>query len=352
MKALTAIRVNKKFAQKVNIILKENSLLESTVLVEKNNDSVFFPVKDFKKASKLLKEKNISFKKALKVFKHSRKKTGSLKELLKNKLSKKEIDSLISSFDSLGNIAVVEIPKELEKKEKMIANAILEMNKNFKTVAKITGKHETKYRIRPVKVIAGENNLIACYKESGCIFYFKVGEMFFSPRLSNERLRIASLIQPNEVVAVFFAGVGPFPIVFAKKSKMAKSFGIELNPKAINFFKKNVKENNVENKVIVLEGDVKKIVPEKLKGKCDRVVMPLPKGAENFLKEAVLALKNGRGIIHFYKFVSKDKLFDEAIQVIEKEFNSLGKKFKVIKKKKVRSFSPKIVQVVLDLNVL
>jgi len=93
---------------------------------------------------------------------------------------------------------------------------------------------------------------------------------------------------------------------------------------------------------------VKKIVPKMLLGKCDRVVMPLPKGGEAFLKEALLALKPEGGIIHFYRFVERSEGAKQAIAEVKEAAKGLGFKAKILGKKKVRSFSPKIEQVVVD----
>jgi tRNA (guanine37-N1)-methyltransferase len=41
-----------------------------------------------------------------------------LKESLKGKLTKKELESLKTSFDVIGDVAIIEIPDELKKKEK------------------------------------------------------------------------------------------------------------------------------------------------------------------------------------------------------------------------------------------
>ena len=56
----------------------------------------------------------------------------NLREHLKGKLTKKEEKFLIRSFDMIGDIAVIQMPDELVKKEKLIAEAILEMQKNIK----------------------------------------------------------------------------------------------------------------------------------------------------------------------------------------------------------------------------
>ncbi len=271
---------------------------------------------------------------------------GNLKEILEKKLSKKEKEVFVKSFDSLGNIAVIEIPKELEKKEKLIGNTIIKLNKNIKTVCKISGPHKGKYRLQPLKIIAGEKKFITEYKESACRFVFDVRKTFFSPRLCNERLRISKLIKKGEKIGCFFAGIGPYPIVFTKNSFMKKAFAVELNPNAVKFMKENIKLNKCEEKIEVLKGDVNKIASAKLKN-LDRITMPMPHGGETFLKASLKALKKG-GIIHFYQVLKKETAFDEAVKRAKNECIKQKRKFILLNKRQVRPFSASKIQVVID----
>ncbi len=279
------------------------------------------------------------------------KKPRSLKEALKGKLNKKEREHLVASFDVLGNIAIIEIRPELEKKEKIIGEALLSVSKNLETVCKKTAAHKGIYRVEPVKIIAGRRNLTATYRESGCVFKIKLGKVFFSPRLGTERLRISKLIKKGETVAVLFAGVGPFAIVFAKNSKMKKAYAVELNPIAYDEMLENIELNKVGERVVPILGDVKKIAPKELKGKCDRVAMPLPKGGEAFLDEAIACLKPEGGVIHFYNFVEADDPYKEPLTQIRKAAAKVGRKVRIMRKSKVRSFSPAIIQIVVDFRV-
>ena len=61
---------------------------------------------------------------------------ATLKQILAGKLTKKELEKMISSYDIMGSTAIIEIPPELVKKEKMIAETLLAMHKNIKTVLK------------------------------------------------------------------------------------------------------------------------------------------------------------------------------------------------------------------------
>ena len=184
-----------------------------------------------------------------------------LKELLKSKLSEKELEHLRKGFDIIGSIAIIEIPKELVKKEKLIAQTLLESNSVIKTVAKKVGIHKGEFRTQKIKIIAGEKNKEGEYKESGCRFKLNVEKCYFSPRLSHERLRIASQIKEGEEILVMFSGVGPYPIVLAKNSPAKKIIGIELNPIAHKYSIENINLNKIQNKVDVYNSDVKKITP-------------------------------------------------------------------------------------------
>jgi tRNA (guanine37-N1)-methyltransferase len=279
------------------------------------------------------------------------KKPRNLKEALKGKLTEKELELLKTSFDSLGNTAIIDIPIELIKKEKLIGNALLSINKHFKAVYRKKGITCGEFRVLPLKLIAGKPLKKAEYRESNALFHISLGKVFFSPRLSTERLRISNKIKKNEVIAALFAGVGPFPIVFAKNSLMKKAFAVELNPIAVKDMIENIELNKCSEKIIPIQGNVLEIVPKHLKGKCDRVVMPIPKTGNTFLLNAIDCLKKKGGIIHFYFFGSKEKPFENALKEINKAVKEKNKKKRILFKKIVRPFSPAIVQTVIDFKI-
>ncbi|MDD5147955.1 MAG: class I SAM-dependent methyltransferase family protein [Candidatus ainarchaeum sp.] len=347
------LKVLKQNAEKARRFLLEKQLLESGFEVMRSADFVLFPLKRKTTAAeeKELRKKIRSFAIEKFFFSTVKKQPKSLKEALREKLTEKEFSGLVSSFDTLGNIAIIEIPPLLKKKEKLIANALLETNKSIRTVCKKLGAHKGEFRIEPVKIIAGERNLVATYKESGCTFKIPVGKAFFSPRLGTERMRIAQQIKQGEVIGAFFAGVGPFPIVFAKNSPMEAAFAIELNPIAVKFMDENILLNKMENKVFPVQGDVKKIVPKKFKAFFHRIVMPLPKGAENFLESAVIAANPKGCIVHFYAFVPAANPYEATLSLIEKTARKLGREVRILHKQQVRAFSKETIQIVVDFEV-
>jgi len=273
----------------------------------------------------------------------------NLKEALKAKLTKKEFGFAPKAFDSFGDIAVIEIPKELEKKKKLIGETLLLVSPRFETVCSIESNHEGEFRVQKVKVIAGKKNLVATYKESATTLKVPLGKVFFSPRLGSERLRIAGEIKKGEVIGAWFSGVGPYPIVFAKNSLMEKAIAIELNPIAHKYALQNAKLNKCENKIDFVKGDVKKVY-KKYKRVFDRIAMPLPHTGYQFLKEAFYCIKP-KGTIYFYEIVEKED-FVLPLSQIKEAAKSQKRKIRIIRKKRVRQFSPSKEQVVFDIKVL
>jgi tRNA (guanine37-N1)-methyltransferase len=271
----------------------------------------------------------------------------SLESSLASRIGKELAEKAVLSFDIIGDIAIVEIPDELARYEKEIADSLLEVHRNVKVVAKKEGPMEGVFRTRRMSVICGENRTTTLYRENGVSMELDVAKVYFSPRLSFERGRIASEVKDGEKILALFAGVGPFPLAIAKKKKNCKIIAVELNPKGVEYLEKNILRNKAKNVTAIL-GDASEVVLSKYMDFADRVLMPLPKGGAGFLKAAYAGAKDG-GIIHFYSFANKSDPFGIARQEVMHE---LGEdKAEIISERIVRPFSPSTVQVVLDLRV-
>ncbi|MBI5332596.1 MAG: methyltransferase [Candidatus Aenigmarchaeota archaeon] len=270
----------------------------------------------------------------------------TLKDLLRNQLNEKELDSVPSAFEIIGSkekaVAIVEIPDSMKKRKKLIANAIMAHHKNIKSVLEKKSARGGIFRTRKYRLIAGDKNTIVMHKESGCLFKLDIRKVYFSPREGTERLRIADIImaelledkltggkttelrnsetidktaelqsksehetrditEHKKKVLVFFAGIGAFPIIIEKKTG-AQTTGIEINPVAIKFFRENNRLNKAN--ALIIKGDVKKAY--KTFKDYDHVIMPLPESSMKFIKQTAHCLKKG-GICHLYCFAKDNK---------------------------------------------
>ncbi len=276
-----------------------------------------------------------------------------LKEILKGKLSEEELKILPRSFDIIGSrekaVAIIEIPEELKGKEKIIAEGIMKLNKNVKSVLKKASERKGVERLREYELLAGDENTEVIHKEYNYLLKLDPKKVYFSPREATERQRIANKVKDNEKVLVMFSGVAPFCIAIAKKRNV-KVYGVEINEEAHRYAKINAGMNGLSDKIVLIKGDVREVCP-KIKEKFDRIIMPLPFGSENFLDVAFKCIKKG-GKIHFYTLGSEENLYSEGIKIIEREAKKLKKKIKILEKRKVLPYAPRKYKVCIDFMVL
>lgn len=271
----------------------------------------------------------------------------SLKEALKDKLREEELKILRRSFEIVGNVAIIEIPDELMHRSDLIVSAILSRHKNVKTVLRKVGEVSGAFRVAKYEKLHGEETETIA-KEYGCRFLVDPTKAYFSSKLSTERERIAKLVKDGERVLVMFAGVGPYAIVIAKLSKPREVVGVELNSVAVDYFRKNIKLNKVTN-VVAIEGDVAEIVP-KLEGKFDRILMPAPYSAKDFVHVIKGKIVEG-GFVHYYTFESEN-CEHELPKKVEEFFlqNQMVVKTKFMRR--CGNFAPYVNRYVLDLKYI
>jgi len=310
------------------------------------------------------------------------------------------------SYDIVGDIAIIKKPLKYDEEE--YVKRILEKHKFIRTILLQETDVLPPYRIPKYKILYGENKTETINIEYGLRFKVDVARCYYSPRLSNERYRIAKQVKENEEVLVMFSGVNVYPIYIAKYSKAKIIYSIELNPFAVKYGLENIKINKVNN-VITLLGDVRDVSKyigylengdgiikndkehikdiidsgleinnlyiyeydeliknikykklryiselenlEKFNRKFDRIIMPLPKESHTFLEYAIPLIKNN-GIIHLYQFFEEEKIKEKAIDLLEKYSNELNFKYEILNILKVGDIAPGNYRVCIDFKVI
>ncbi|MFW5852932.1 MAG: class I SAM-dependent methyltransferase, partial [Nanoarchaeota archaeon] len=251
---------------------------------------------------------------------------------------------------------ILEIDKEFRRKEKFIAECLLETNPNVKTVVRKQGSHEGTFRRQKMKYLAGDDKKETLHKENGIQLLLDIEKVYFSARQSTERRRIADQVKNGERVLVLFSGCAPFVCVIAKNSNPRYVCGVELNPVGHKYAVENIKLNKFNN-VFLSNRDAKKTkailkdfssIPE-FDPHFDRIVMPLPKSAEEFLDEALFFSKHGT-VIHFYDFLD-EKDFHLAHKKIEKACQRNLLKPKILDTVKCGQHSPHVFRICVDFMV-
>ena len=278
-----------------------------------------------------------------------------LRRYLSGKLTPDELGELVKSFDVVGDIAIVKVPSKLERRKQIIAEAILAGHGNVRTVLNQISSVSGDYRLRGLEWIAGEEKTETVYLENRCIFKVDLSNVYFSPRLSFERMRVGKLVKEGETVLNMFAGVGCFSIIIARHCKAERIYSIDVNPRAIELMKETIAMNKVGDRVEAILGDAKEVVEGRFRGVANRILMPLPEKAYEYLDVACQALKPEGGCVHYYDFVhskQKEEAMDMTYEKVKIRLTQLQKKFDVTFSRVVRTVGPNWSQVVLDITVL
>ena len=286
------------------------------------------------------------------VFSEKKAPAETLIQALQDKLPPNLLAHLPQALDVIGDIAIVEIPQELKPYETLIGEAILKTHKNLKTVLAKAGAISGTYRTREYAFIAGEHKTQTVHREFGCQYHVDVAKAYFSPRLSHEHERVASLVQAGETVVDLFAGVGPFSVLIGKRNPKVKVYAVDLNPDAVELLKVNVRVNRVENRVFPILADAREIAATQLKGLADRVIMNLPETAIDFVDAACQTLKPDGGVIHFYAFIRSPDTTENLKQRFSQAVEENGRRVEAfLYGKSIRETAPFESQIVLDAKI-
>ena len=274
---------------------------------------------------------------------------AEVKEQYFEKLNKRptleDLLGYVPQYEVVGDIAIIESDPE---NEITVAEALIDVHPNIKTVIASIGPVEGEYRIRKYRIIKGRPTTETIHKEHGCRYFLDITKAYFTPRLSTERDRILSQISPRDVVVDMFAGIGPYSILIAKKSGAKKVVAIDKNPDAIVYLKKNVDLNRLDN-VEVVESDAYDAA-DQYKNSADHVIMNLPHSAHEFLEPALRISKEG-GIVHFYDIIHEDDMFEGSVRKIETACQRSNKCIQIKDLRIVRSYAPHQYNICIEFQV-
>ena len=265
-------------------------------------------------------------------------------ELLEGELTSDEIENLRTSFDTIGDIVILEIPEELKIKKQLIGDAALKFTKRKSIYMKKSAIKGTT-RVRDLEFLSGVDDSVTIHKEHGARLKLDVREVYFSPRLATERKRVMESVADGEKILDMFCGIGPFPIVIAKNRNVDIT-AVDINPAGIKYLDENIRLNKLKGRIESCCGDVRE-VSEGFKSKFDRIIMNLPGLAYSFLDVAVNLIEDG-GIINYYEFSDS---YEQGIKRLSDACKSVKMEAEIINCRKVKSTSPGEWHVAIDARV-
>ncbi|WP_410318927.1 class I SAM-dependent methyltransferase [Methanobrevibacter sp.] len=213
---------------------------------------------------------------------------------------------------------------------------------NVKTIMKIDHIQGTKRE--PVYNIIYGSETETINKENGCLFKLDLAKVMWSKGNNNERLRIAKLVEDDEVVLDMFAGIGYFSIPIGVHSNAKQIYSIEINPNSYFYLNENIKLNKLDNVTPIL-GDCKIHAP---KYKADRIVMGYVKTTHHYLDVAINSLNEG-GILHYHETVPEKLMKTRPVDRIISQAGD--RDVEILKINKIKKYAPGVEHVVVDARI-
>lgn len=315
-------------------MLLEMGLLRKGVKVAREGDTIFFPVTKSVGIGHPNVEREVEVPDVT---------SGSYKDLVR--IPPNLRDLLPTSFDVIGDIAIVKVPDEISHFESDVANAIVAAVRSVSVVLADDGVSGP-FRVRRLRVLAGPERTETIHREFGLSYRVDVARAYFSPRLGHERWRVASQVRPGEVVADVFSGVGPYAILIAKKREPKVVHAFDANPDAVRYLEENVRRNRVET-VRTAQGDGPELLAEVERP--DRVILDFPHGPETAYRAAVPLAGNG-AMLHVYEILAyaEREARGEALVAIAEE---LGRKGHLTAWREVHGWSPAKAMFAFDVRL-
>ncbi|KAL6656615.1 hypothetical protein ACP70R_004395 [Stipagrostis hirtigluma subsp. patula] len=396
------LQLKKQYAKLAKDILKEFGWLDLArkVRVDDDNSHVLFPISEafhaiytdeyfkmghddssctFEEPLALSKKKlrgdDLSLEKALKILSYchgsflkdelviSRKPSKSpqiiMKELVSPLLERKGmppqlLEQLPSRWETLGDIVI--LPKTCFK-DPFWESVSEEL---WPLVAKSLGARRLarQGKIMPngtrdstLELLVGDNGWVT-HHENGICYSLDATKCMFSSGNRSEKLRMGQLNCRDEVVVDLFAGIGYFVLPFLVKANAKLVYACEWNPHALEALRRNVSDNNVADRCIILEGDNRVTAP---KGVADRVCLGLLPSSECSWATAVTALRVDGGILHIHGNVndSDETLWlDNVVESINNIAKTHGLSWSVSVEhvERVKWYGPHIRHLVVDVR--
>jgi tRNA wybutosine-synthesizing protein 2 len=270
-----------------------------------------------------------------------------------------------SSYQIIGDIMLMKFPKiKSGEKKRKIAEAAVKILPYVKTVCEIR-EVSGKFREPVVNVLLGTRTE-TIHTENGIKYKLDVSKVMFSKGNVNERKRIIPMVVEGENIVDMFAGIGYFSLGLSKFTKAREILAVEKNPVAYSYFAENIMLNNASN-INAMQGDCA-IAAGSINSYADRIVMgyfaggkfsaesqkaghsdDFP-GTEEFLKYALMMARSPC-TIHFHNIYRAKELWAGPPQHIEEACKKAGFAFKIVTKKKVKSYAPGVWHIVIDFVV-
>jgi len=193
------------------------------------------------------------------------------------------------------------------------------------------------------------------HRENGVLYGFDFTEVMFASGNASEKIRIANLCQPGEVLCDLYAGMGDIPLPVLKYSRVAHVHCCEWNTHAVKAMRWSLKHSKSDpNRYTVHAGDNRE-TSASFPNSCDRVTLGLLPTSEPGYKPALCVLKPQGGTLHVHENVPRlevESFQERLLETLRQYAVEVGKSFTFSVKhvEKVKSYCPRNFHIVFDIS--
>ncbi|MCD6140163.1 MAG: class I SAM-dependent methyltransferase family protein [Thermococcus sp.] len=266
-----------------------------------------------------------------------------IREILSNTLSPELVSLLPKHWAQLGDVLILPLREELLPYKKEIAKVYAEVL-GVKTVLR-KGRIGGEFRETNYEIIYGSDP-ITIHKENGVLYKLDASKVMFSPANVKERVRMASIAKPNELVVDMFAGIGHLSLPIAKHCK-AKVIAIEKSPYTFRFLVENIELNKVQDRMAAYNIDNREFKGENI---ADRILMGYVVKTPKFIPKALEIAKDG-AIIHYHNTIPEKLMPEEPFRTFQETAKEYNYGAELLESRIIKRYAPGVWHVVLDIRV-
>ncbi len=266
-----------------------------------------------------------------------------IREILSKELPPGLVGKLPKHWVQIGDVLILPLRPELEPYKHRIAEVYAEVL-GVKTVLR-KGRIGGEFRETNYEVLYGSDT-VTIHVENGVKYKLDAAKIMFSPANVKERLRMAKVAKPGELVVDMFAGIGHLSLPMAVHRK-AKVIAIEKSPYTFKFLVENIELNGVQDRMTAYNIDNREFLGEEI---ADRVLMGYVIRTHEFIPKALQIAKNG-AIIHYHNTVPERLMSREPFNTFERIARKHGYETEKLNELVIKRYAPGVWHVAVDVRV-
>ncbi|WP_297093061.1 class I SAM-dependent methyltransferase family protein [Thermococcus sp.] len=266
-----------------------------------------------------------------------------IREILSRELPEELVKILPKHWVRIGDVLILPIRPELEPYRHRIAEVYAEVL-GVKTVLR-KGRIGGEFRETNYEILYG-NDTVTVHVENGVKYKLDVARIMFSPANVKERVRMARVARPGELVVDMFAGIGHLSLPMAVHGK-ARVIAIEKSPYTFRFLVENIELNRVQDRMTAYNLDNRDFPGEDI---ADRVIMGYVVTTHEFIPKALSIAKDG-AVIHYHNTVPERLMPDEPFRTFRDIAREHGCEAEKLNELVIKRYAPGVWHVVVDVRV-